>query len=78
MTMKLSPSSIQSWVSAINSLVMLGVPLVQLIGLIRQNLSAEDANAVLLQIKAGWNAAKAENDARIAELEAQIRTTNGG
>jgi len=64
--------NVQQWVSAINMVAELGVPIAKLIGLVRESLPPDQTALVLAGLKQGWVAAKAENDARIAELEAQI------
>lgn len=68
----MNTTTVQAWIAAINGLLQLGVPIAKLISLIRSHLSPEDAQAVLREVLLGWQAAKAENDARIAELQSSL------
>lgn len=63
---------IQAWITAIGMIAQLGVSLKKLIALIRETLTPDQADLVLAGVKQGWAITKAENDARIAELEALI------
>lgn len=64
--------NVQAWANAINMVADLGVPIVKLIGLVRESLPPDQADLVLAGLRQGWADAKTENDARIAELEASI------
>lgn len=63
---------IQTWINAVNMLAGLSVPVVKLIGLVKESLPADQADLVLAGLRQGWADAKRENDARIAELEALL------
>lgn len=68
----MNPQALNSWVASINALLTLGAPIAKLIQLVKESLPADQANEVLRVLLAGWQSAKTENDARIAELQAQI------
>ena len=70
--MTVKPTDVTSLVNALSMLVSLGVPIVKLIAMVRAELSGPAADAVLRSLLSGWAAAKAENDARILELQAQV------
>lgn len=61
------------WVNLITAMLGLAIPVAQVVAFIRQHLAPEDADAVLREALAGWQAMRAENEARIAELEALVR-----
>jgi len=60
------------WVSVVNSLASLGVPIAKLIVALKTMLTDEQVQEVLLKVRLGWVAAQQENDTRIAELEAIV------
>lgn len=60
------------WVSVVNALASLGVPIAKLIVALKAMLTDDQVKEVLLAVQRGWVAAQAENDARIAELQAQV------
>jgi hypothetical protein len=68
----MTPGQVTDWVGAISRILALGAPLISVLTLIRAALPAADADQVLHQILTGWQAARTENEARIAELEAQL------
>lgn len=63
---------IQTWINAVNMLAGLSVPVIKLIGLVKESLPADQADLVLAGLRQGWADAKRENDARIKELEALL------
>ena len=60
------------WVSVVNSLASLGVPIAKLIVALKTMLTDEQVQEVLLKVRLGWVAAQQENDTRISELEAIV------
>jgi DNA-binding transcriptional MerR regulator len=60
------------WVQVVNALSSLGVPIAKLVMALKAMLTDEQVREVLLAVQRGWRAAQAENDARIAELQAQV------
>ena len=68
----MTPQMVTQWVTAIGALAGLGAQIARLVVLVRDSMSAEDADAVLRQLLDGWAAARAENEQRIAELQQQI------
>jgi hypothetical protein len=68
----MTPVAVTSWLAVLQQLIALGASLKDIIVLVRQTLGADDTEAVLAALLDGWHAAKAENEARIKELEKQI------
>jgi len=65
------------WVSVVNALTSMGVPIAKLVMALKAMLSDDQVKEVLLATRRGWAAAQAENNARIAELEALVAAANG-
>lgn len=72
--MPVTATDVTRWVNALSMLVSLGVPIVNVVMMVRRELSGPDADAVLRSLLSGWAAAKTENDARISELQATVKT----
>jgi hypothetical protein len=68
----MTPEDTLKWVQVVNSLTGLGVTIANLVIALRAMLTEEQVKEVLLATQRGWAVAKAENDARMAELEALV------
>jgi len=69
----MTATSLQSWLVTLQTLVALGASLKDIIALVRATLGADDTEAVLAALLDGWQKAKDENEARIKELENQLK-----
>jgi len=69
----MTATSLQSWLVTLQTLVALGASLKDIIALVRATLGADDTEAVLAALLDGWQKAKDENEARIKELEQQLK-----
>ena len=73
----MTASTVSSWLVTVQQLIALGASLADVIALLRSTLGQDHSAEVLAVLLAGWQKAKDENEARIAELETQIAAGNG-